>query len=72
MEDIEKKWRDTNDIWSIISIHQELDNIEQALIKTKSNINDGDLEDALQEIETAKFFIEHVKDREEFNLKNIF
>lgn len=72
MEDIEQKWDNTNEIWSIISIHQELDNIEQALIKTKSNINDGDLEDAIQELETAMFFIEHVKDREQVSLKNIF
>ena len=72
MEEIEIKWNDINKAWSIIVVHQELDNIEQALTKAKSSINDGKLEDALQEIETSIFFVEHVKEREKLSLKNIF
>lgn len=53
-------------------VHQELDNIEQAFTKAKSDIEQGFLESALQEIETTIYFVEHVKDREKFSLKNIF
>lgn len=72
MENVEQKWETTNKIWSVIVVHQEIDNIEQALTRAKSNINDGELEDALQEIETAIFFSKHVKEREKLSLKNIF
>lgn len=72
IQEIEKKWDKTSNIWSMIAVHQEIDNIEQALTKTKSSVDDGDLEEALEEIETAKFFVEHVKEREKLSLKNIF
>lgn len=72
IKEIEEKWDETRDAWSVIVVHQEIDNIENALTKSKSNIENGELEDALQEIETAKFFINHVKEREKVSMKNIF
>ena len=38
VNEIEKKWTEINKIWSTIVVHQELDNIEQAIIKAKSSI----------------------------------
>lgn len=72
MGKVEESWKRISEIWAIFVIHQEVDNIEQALIKTKSMINDGNIEDAIPEIETAIFFVEHVKQREKLMLKNIF
>lgn len=72
IQEIEEKWDKTSNIWSMIAVHQEIDNIEQALTKAKSNVDEGNLEDALEEIETAIFFVEHVKEREKLSLKNIF
>ena len=72
INEIEKQWDKINKTWAKIVVHQELDNIQQALTKAKSNIEEGSLEDALQEIETALFFLEHVKQREKISLKNIF
>ncbi len=71
MEKVEKSWSKTSEIWSVIVIHQEIDNIEQALIKSKSMINDGNIEEAIPEIETAIFFVEHVEQNERVKLKNI-
>ena len=72
VNEIEKKWTEINKIWSTIVVHQELDNIEQAIIKAKSSIEEGELPDALQERETTIFFVEPVKQREKLSLKNIF
>ena len=72
MGEMEESWKEISEIWAVIVMHQEIDNIEQALIKTKSIINDGNIEDAIPEIETAIFFVEHVKQREKLMLKNIF
>lgn len=72
MGEMEESWKKISEIWAVIVMHQEIDNIEQALIKTKSMINEGNIEDAIPEIETAIFFVEHVKQRETLMLKNIF
>lgn len=72
VSEIEKKWKKISKTWSTIVVHQEIDNIEQALKKSKSNIEEGDLGNALEEIETTIFFVEHVKEREKLSLKNIF
>ena len=72
INEIDEKWEEINKTWAEIVVHQELDNIHQSLTKAKSNIEEGGLEDAIQEIETALFFVEHVKQREKISLKNIY
>lgn len=72
INELEKDWEEVSNIWSIIVIHQEIDNVEGAIIKAKACIENGELEDAIQEIELANFFVNHVKEREEVSLKNIF
>ena len=72
INEIDEKWEEINKTWAEIVVHQELDNIHQSLTKAKSNIEEGGLEDAIQEIETALVFVEHVKQREKISLKNIF
>ena len=61
INEIDEKWEEINKTWAEIVVHQELDNIHQSLTKAKSNIEEGGLEDAIQEIETALFFVEHDK-----------
>ena len=72
MEHMEENWENISNIWSIMVMHQEIDNIEQALIKSKAMINDGNIEDAIPELETAIFYVEHVNAREKLKLKNVF
>lgn len=72
IKEVEEKWKKISKIWSTVIVHQEIDNIEQAIIRAKSYINDGKLEDAIPEIETAIFFAEHINQREQLKLKNIF
>ena len=57
INEIDEKWEEINKTWAEIVVHQELDNIHQSLTKAKSNIEEGGLEDAIQEIETALFFV---------------
>ena len=71
MDKVEESWSKTSEIWSVIVMHQEIDNIEQALIKSKAMISDGNIEEAIPEIETAIFFVEHVEQNGRVKLKNI-
>lgn len=72
MEKTEQRWRKISDIWSIVIVHQEIDNIEQTLVRAKSYIYDGNLEDAIAEVEAAIFFANHINEREQIKIKNIF
>lgn len=69
---VDEKWQEISKIWSIIILHQEIDNLEQAFTRAKSSIENGDLDEAIPEIEEAIFFTNHVRDRERLTLKNIF
>lgn len=48
LEKVEREWENVNKTWSIIVIHEELDNIEEALVKAKSSINEGEREDRIR------------------------
>lgn len=69
---VDEKWQEISNTWSIIIVHQEIDNLEQAFTRAKSSIENGDLDEVIPEIEEAIFFTNHVRDRERLTLKNIF
>lgn len=72
MQKIEEKWDRTSKVWCTLIVHQEIDNMEQAIVKAKSHIKNEEREDALEQIETAIFFADHIREREEVSWKNIF
>ena len=53
-------------------LHDELDMIETSLIKMSANIEYGTISDSIEELENLIFLVEHISDKEEFNIKNIF
>ena len=66
------KWNKIENGWAIIILHDELDMIETSLIKMSANIEYGTISDSIEELENLIFLVEHISDKEEFNLKNIF
>lgn len=71
-EETYQKWEKTNEKWSVIILHDEIDLIETSLIKMKAEIKSEELEDAMAEIETSIFLLNHIKEKEKTSLKNIF
>lgn len=71
-EETYQKWEKTNEKWSVIILHDEIDLIETSLIKMKAEIKSGEIEDAMAEIETSIFLLNHIKEKEKTSLKNIF
>lgn len=71
-EEIYNKWSEIEENWSIIVLHDELDLIETSLIGVKSYIRTEDDSKAINEIETSKFLLNHINEKEKINLKNIF
>jgi len=70
--EIYDKWEEMDKTWSTLVFHEELDTIQISLTKMKAQIEEGELEESLEELETSKFLINHIKEKEKFNLKNIF
>ena len=70
--DIEKIWSKTEKTWALLIDHMEIDNIDISLIKSKKYIETKNLTLSLSELDILKFMIEHISDKELFNLKNIF
>ena len=71
-EIIYKEWKDINESWSTIVLHEEIDLIETALIRMKSKIQIGNIEDSMEDIDTSIFLLKHIKEKEKTSLKNIF
>lgn len=71
-ENIINKWDEIEEKWSILVLHNELDNIELALIGMKSHIETEQYADGMEELEKSKFLLEHITQRERFSLKNVF
>jgi len=67
-----EKWDEINKIWSMIIIHEELDNIEVSMLGVKGAIESEDTEYAIEELERTIFLVGHIKEKEAFKLKNIF
>jgi hypothetical protein len=66
------EWPKVENKWSVILDHAEIDNIEDALIKVAAFIKAKDSTSALAELASLKNFINHIPEKEAFNLKNIF
>ena len=71
-DNIYQEWKDINERWSIIVLHDEIDLIETALIRMKSKIEMGILDESMEDIDTSIFLLKHIKDKEKTSLKNIF
>lgn len=78
-EELEKKankiynnWNKIEEKWAMLVLHSELDQIETALIKMKTQIKEDNLDISLEELETSIFLINHISNKEKFNLKNVF
>ena len=72
IKEVLREWKKTDEKWSIIILHNELDLIETSLISIKSNIENKEHTRALEEIDKSIFLLEHTVEKEKFKLKNIF
>ena len=71
-DSIYSDWKDTNEKWSNIVLHTEIDSIEVSLIRARSKIEIGKLNESIEDIDTAIFLINHIKDKEKTIRKNRF
>ncbi len=68
----QKIWNERYKTLAYYIEHDELEKVTEAIIKSKSNIDTGDEGQAIENIDNCIFLLDHIKEKEKFNLRNIF
>lgn len=66
------KWEEIEEEWAFVVLHSELDLIETSFVRMKAQIEEGELERSIEEIDACIFLVNHISEKEKFCLKNIF
>ena len=60
-DDIYGEWKNIDEKWSIIVLHDEIDLIETALIRMKSKIKTNQIDESMEDLDTSIFLLKHIK-----------
>lgn len=71
-EEIKDNWDEQEKGWSLLIKHEELDLIQLSILKVKAGIENNTLVESLLEIDQSIFLVGHIKEKDSFQLKNIF
>jgi hypothetical protein len=72
IQKLENRWDSSEGVWGILVDHFEIDNIAMSMKKSRKYIEAKSLPESLAELDNLKFMVEHIYEKERFNLKNIF
>lgn len=72
IDELDKNWKKSIDKLSYYIEHNELDKVEVEIVTFKTDIKNQEYDEAIESMERANFLLEHIKDKNQFNLKNIF
>lgn len=72
IELIHQKWDDIYEKLAYYIEHDELEKVETELTGIKSYIDKEEYTEAVAEVDKSMYILEHIKDKSDFNLKNIF
>ena len=78
-ENLTKEIQETKDDWitshdqlAYYIEHHELEKVDTVMVNTISYVSTGDYSSAIMELEKGKFILEHIQEKNEFNIQNIF
>lgn len=66
-----KQWEPNAKLWMLVIGHEEIDHIEKSLIESTIYIREENKE-ALVELELLKYYLQHINQKEQIRLNNIF
>ena len=72
IEDTFMQWDKRYEILAYYIEHDELEKIENDLTMVKSSVVAKEYEQGIEHIDTCIFLMKHIREKEAFNLKNIF
>ena len=78
-ENLTKEIQETKDDWitshdqlAYYIEHDELEKVDTVMVNTISYVSTGDYSSSIMEVEKGKFILEHIQEKNEFNIQNIF
>ena len=72
LDEIEKKWDNMQEKMAYYIEHDELEKVKTNLTELKSHTETEEYEEAINDLDKSVFVLEHIEEKSEFNLKNIF
>ena len=72
VNNIDNNWKEIHDKLAYYIEHDELEKVDTAIVTMKSYIETKDYSSAIAELEEGKFVLEHIQEKNAFNLQNIF
>ena len=72
IKDIDSKWDEKQKKLAYYIEHDELEKVETAIVTMKSYIETKNFSAALAELAEGRFVLEHIQEKNSFNLQNIF
>ena len=72
IDELNEVWKNKHDKLAYYIEHDELEKVDTAIINMKSYFERDDYSSASAELEEGKFILEHIEDKNSFNLQNIF
>lgn len=71
-DQIYEDWEKENEILSYYLEHNELEKVNTQIILIKGYLESDTPQDSIPDLEEGIYILEHIKQKEAFNLKNIF
>lgn len=72
IKNIDSKWEEKHEKLAYYIEHDELEKVHTAIVTMKSYIETENFSSAMAELEEGKFVLEHIQEKNSFNLQNIF
>lgn len=72
MEQFYKGWEKKHNKLAYFTEHDELEKVKTSVVSLKSYVETNEYEEAMSEINKSIFILQHIKDKSEFNLQNVF
>lgn len=72
MQHIKENWEEKYNILAYYIEHDELEKVETELVKLSAEIDMEEYEHSITELDTTIFILEHIQEKEQFDIKSIF
>ncbi len=72
IDNIYEQWLENDQGLSIYLEHNELEKVTTEIREIKGNIEAGEIKESVPHIETCMATLEHIEEKQAFNLQNIF
>lgn len=72
MQNIKEKWKERYNVLAYYIEHDELEKVETELVRLSANIDVEEYEHCIEEIEASIFILEHIQQKEKFDIISVF